>query len=260
MSTRLFVLTVMIGASLTTHAAPPAPVPLADVQLDTAKLKSWGERDYAMNYISDEDETPTARRVGSMTLACEVNEKSIKLDSRAKMVMPPDGKRFVKFQQACVYPATNLLSLSEITTNVARSDRVIMKDSRATVRGKELETIDKKGDVSKKTTSKWPENGILDLTVFYIVTIMPREPDRRYAIDHFITSTELEKSEPRIIECVGPDRTTGKDGKHWVKFLSYHPDKRRRAVQYWVSSDGVLRRAQLNKTNRMDLEVAEKKP
>ena len=170
----------------------------------------------------------------------------------------PDGKRFIDFRQECVYPEMNLRSLSEIETNVVRSDGVQIKESRATVNLKELVIVDKESGRTSTTKSQWPENGIVDIAVFYFVTILPREPNRRYAIDNFITSSRLQKIEQRVLECHGRDRTTGESGKHWVRFSLYDPGKRADAVQYWVSDDGLLQRVQLNKENRLDLEAAKK--
>ena len=253
MSFYVIVCTLIVGSTLPAFAEQPS-VPLSDVRIDTTSLQKWGLRTYSMTRTANQSGQPVTQRVGRMSFSCEVKEGSINLTINTRMFMQ-GGKRFIEFQADCHYPKMNLLSPPNIKIEAVRSDGVKLKETRATVHGETLEIVDVARGRSSTTESEWPEDGVIDVAVFYLVTLLPREPNRRYAIGNYLSSSSLRKPGTRVIECVGPDMSTGERDKHWLEFRSYEPNHRSDAIRYWVSDDGLLRRVQLNKENRLELEV-----
>lgn len=248
MRLRIAIVIGLLCCCLPTWAAPPTP--LEEVPIDFTRLEAWQERTYAMNYMADG--TGKSQRVGEMIFDCDVEDDTVRLLMTTRMYMP-DGKRFIEFRVNNVYDRVSLLSPAKVQLDAVRSDGVELRSIRAVVRDGTLEVTETIGDDVKERRGAWGNGGIHDTASFYLVTMLPTEPDRRYEIKHFYEASSLPASQPQIIECRGPDETTGHEGNRWVKFLRYPADARDDAVQLWVDSDGVLQRVQLNKQNQLVL-------
>lgn len=255
---KLRIFACLIASCIVSVAAAADPVPLSDAKIDFAKLKEWPDRGYTMTRTVEEDGTPVAHKVGRMVFTCKPDKKGLQLTNNTRM-FAPDGKRFVEFKATVDMSDVSLFSPSSVTMLAVRSDGMKMQERKATVDGKSIKIVDMSGGREKESEAKWPANPLIDLVAFYLVTLLPQEKGTTFSTDSYTEISSLEKLDRRILECVGPDAATGTPDSRWVKFLSYTPGGRDAAIQYWVSSNGVLQRAQINKENRLDLESGESK-
>jgi hypothetical protein len=246
-----YILVLWLSLAAQGRAEPPPPIPLHEQPLNITKLKAWGTRTYSMTWRKGTDDE---RKVGQMTFSYETKDGIVTLRNVTRNHLPPDGKRFIEYRGESIHPETTLFVTRGLSLHAERSDGVVLVDQKVTIQdGTATIVTNTKGRSSTKT-AKWPENAVPDITVFYLVTLLPPEPGRRYLVRDFVpSSSPLQRPEPSIVECAGADRSTGSLGKPWTLFLQYEPDRRAKAVRYWVSQDGVLSRMQLNPENRLDL-------
>ena len=165
----------------------------------------------------------------------------------------PDGKRFVEFRGETVFPDSNLFSTKEMHLHASRSDGVTLQKLDVAIEGKKSKIVAEKQGQSSTVEGEWADNTVVDLAMFYLVTLLPHEANRQYRIENFAASSSLRQPKPHILECSGPDPQAAPAEKTWTLFLLYEPNNRADAVRYWVSEDGLLRRVQLNTQNRLDL-------
>jgi hypothetical protein len=247
---------VLACLSVAGYGEPPA-APLHKEQLKFDGLKAWRTRTYSMTYCKPGGAAADEQTVGRMSFACESRDGLIKLTTVARMYLP-DGKRFIEYRGESLHPATGLFSTKEVHLHASRSDGAVLQDLKATVDGEEVTVVTEENGKSSTVEGKWSPNAVVDTAMFYLVTLVPRQADRRYLVESYVDSSNFPRPKPRILECDGPDRRGAASAKPWTLFLLYEPDNRAKAVRYWVSEDGLLRRVQLSPENRLELMPDEK--
>jgi hypothetical protein len=245
--------TAVIGLHQSQAAPPsgetPVPVPLSEKTLDFGKLKAWGIRTYSMTWKKG---SADERKVGQMTFSCETKDGIVKLSNVTRQYLP-DGQRFVESRGESVHPETNLFVTRSLSLHAGRSDGVPLFDQKVTIQDGTATIVTDAQGQSSTTKAKWPDKAVVDIAMFYLVTLLPPEAGRRYLLRDYVSTSSLQQPRPSIVECAGPDRSTGTPGKPWTLFLLYEPELQAKAVRYWVSQDGILSRVQLNSENRLDL-------
>lgn len=252
--TAFFSLILFVTSTAATFGEPPTTRKFESTRLDHSKLKQWGTRHYSMTYSAMKYGKTFSQKVGRMTLTFEMKKDGkIETTNRTRINLARQ-KGTIEFVATCHYANSSLLSPTSITVKAVGPDAKTFKDLRLTIRGKKLSIVDTERGRTAKSEAEWPENAVDDLAFFYLVTLLPKEANQRYAIAAYVSTSSPAKSNPCFAECLGPDATTGKPGKRWTQYLRYDNNDRTKASRFWVSDDGVLRRVQLNATNRLDLE------
>jgi hypothetical protein len=243
---------VFLILAVPTYGEPPAASPLHKQQLNMDNLKAWDTRTYSMTYRKPGGGPVEEQSVGRMKFVCESKSGLVRFTNVTRMYLP-DGKRFIEYRGESLHPETNLFSTKEVRLHAGRSDGVTLQDSKATIEDGKLKIVTEEKGKSSTVDGRWPGSAIVDVAMFYIVTLVPREGGRRYLIENYVSSSALQRTKPQVLECEGLDQQAGSSEKPWTLFLLYEPENQAKAVRYWVSQDGLLRRVQLNPQNRIDL-------
>lgn len=248
---------IFLCLTVASYGGPPATAPLHGQHLDMDGLKAWGTRTYSMTYRKPGGDPSNEQSVGRMTFTCESRNGLVKFINVTRMYLP-DGNRFIEYRGESLHPETSLFSTKEVHLHAGRSDGVTLKDLKATIEGNKLKIVTEEEGKSSTIEGEWSNNTVVDIVMFFFVTLLPHEANRHYLVENYAVSSNLRQSKPRILECDGPDRQVAPSEKPWTLFLLYEPNNRSKAVRYWVSQDGLLRRVQLNPQNRLDLIPDEK--
>ena len=254
---RMFVaFTALLCLSVVGHADSPTASPLNGQRLNINSLKTWGTRTYSMNRQKNGGDPAGEPSLDRMSFTCEFKDGLVRFTNVTRMYLP-DGKRFIEFRGETVHPDSNLFSTKEMHLHASRSDGVTLQKLDVAIDGKKSKIVTEKQGQSSTVEGEWADNTVVDLAMFYLVTLLPHEANRQYRIE-YAASSSLRQPKPRILECSGPDPQAAPAEKTWTLFLLYEPNNRADAVRYWVSEDGLLRRVQLNTQNRLDL-ISDKK-
>jgi hypothetical protein len=261
MLARNLALLFVVASSISSYAEPPTPISIAEAKVDTTKLKEWPTNTYGMMFTRDGNPTEPTLRVGQMKFACDIEGDDFLLTNTTRMFRPVDEgfdeKQYVEFVGRCRVSQKNLFSVAKVDLTMVRSDGVKMRELAARVDGKNLEISANQFGRETTRSVDWPDKVLVDVVAFYLVTVLPQAADQRYGVDSYVSLSTLGEFEKQILECAGPDSSTGDANNRWTKWLLYSPDDRAGAVQYWVDADRVLRRVQLSKENRLELEAGE---
>lgn len=198
-------------------------------------------------------EKSNEKEVGTMEFTAKVEPESVNLVCRTRM-NSPDGKEFVDFQLSCHCSADGRLRLQRFTSDIERSDGLVLQRGTGTVEGAQLKFSVLSGGQSRTLEETIPEGAIIDLAFFFIVPQLPRETGRSWVFEAVLPSPTnvLRKPAKRTITCLGIDDSVSTGERKLFKFTNVAEGQSDES-SYWVDERGVLQRVQVNPRNRIEL-------
>jgi hypothetical protein len=249
-----FILSVIVVllVSTTVLAEDSKVAAVQDAKIDFSQLKNWKERTYSMTFIDLKNDPPTEQVVGRMIFNCDYEKDGITIKNTTRMYLP-DGERYVEFIGKIIFKQPNFWSVDGWELKASRSDGLVLNETTAKVNSGNIKLKDTEKGVTQTKEFQWDEKSIPDLSVFYLVTLLPQETGRKYVLKkHVNTSTPKDAAE-RILECSGLDVSLPGKNKNCIQFVEYDVKNPTNKIRYWINKERVLIRVLLAEDKRLDL-------
>jgi len=208
-------------------------VKLEELKLPVEKLAHWGTR----NYIYQVDQNGKVETLGTVTLRTELNKGMVFI--RDSMALSWKNKQ-IKWELEMGCREDSLLRPMHIKSTGEGDDE--FKSFSATVKDGKAEVAYTDG---KHAQIDVPPDTLTDFGMFRVLTIMPREPGSVVAVGHVLEVSELNLKGPATLTCLGKQKVTINGDEAELNCIVYERDGDR-AMEAWVSDNGVLRRIRLD--------------